>query len=107
MRDRGSRGQPLVPPRAAGFADTEFYSDFIHKAAVLVVRLAKSHPLPDGNKRTAWVAVRLFVEINGWRWTTTPRVDDSEHAVLAIASGKWDEAQMASWLRQYLTGPTT
>ena len=50
---------------AAGFGDTEFYPDFIDKAAVFLVRLAKNHPLPDGNKRAAWVAMRLFVEING------------------------------------------
>ena len=38
---------------AAAFGVTEFYPDFIDKAAVLVVRLAKNHPLPDGNKRSA------------------------------------------------------
>jgi death on curing protein len=47
---------------SAGFGETEFYPDFIDKAAVLVVHLAKNHPLPDGNKRTAWVALRLFIE---------------------------------------------
>ena len=50
---------------AAGFGDTEFYPDFVDKAAILVVRLAKNHPLPDGNKRAAWVTLRLFVEVNG------------------------------------------
>jgi prophage maintenance system killer protein len=25
--------------------------------------LAKNHPLPDGNKRAAWVSLRLFVEL--------------------------------------------
>lgn len=34
---------------AAGFGDDDFYPDFVDKAAVLVVRLAKNHPLPDGN----------------------------------------------------------
>lgn len=33
---------------SAGFGDTDFYPDFVDKAAVLVVRLAKNHPLPDG-----------------------------------------------------------
>jgi death-on-curing protein len=84
---------------AAGFGDTEFYPDFIDKAAVLIVRLAKNHPLPDGNKRAAWVALRVFIEINGWRWERTPSVDDAERAVLAIASGDWDESRTAAWLR--------
>lgn len=91
---------------AAGFGDTEFYSEFTDKAAVLAVRLAKNHPLPDGNKRAAWVALRLFVEINGWRWTKAPSVDDAERAMLAIAAGDWDEAHMAVWLRQHLAPPT-
>ncbi len=30
----------------AGFDDTDFYPDFVEKAAVLVVRLARNHPYP-------------------------------------------------------------
>ncbi len=83
---------------AAGFGETEFYPEFVDKAAVLIVRLAKNHPLPDGNKRAAWVALRLFVEINGWSWSERPSVDDAEQAVLAIAAGEWDEDRAAEWL---------
>jgi len=83
---------------AAGFGGTEFYPDFVDKAAVLIVRLAKNHPLPDGNKRAAWVAVRVFVEINGWSWSEPPSVDDTEQAVLAIAAGEWTEDRTAQWL---------
>lgn len=66
---------------AAGFGDTEFYPDFIDKAAVLIVRLAKNHPLPDGNKRTAWVALRVFVDLNGW--------DLASHVANAITGWPW------------------
>lgn len=72
---------------AAGFGDSEFYPEFIDKAAVLTARLAKNHPLRDGNKRAARVALRLFIEINGWRWDPMPSVDDAERSVLAIAAG--------------------
>jgi death on curing protein len=89
----------------AGFGDRDFYPSFIEKAAVLAVRLAKNHPLPDGNKRAAWVALRLFVDINDWSWTPHPTVDDAEQAVLAIASGEWSESEMAAWLDKYLTAP--
>ena len=92
---------------AAGFGEVEFYPDFIEKAAVLVTHLAKNHPLPDGNKRAAWVALRLFVEVNGWSWTPTPSVDDAEQAVLAIASGDWDQENMTTWLRRYSSPPNT
>jgi death-on-curing protein len=86
----------------AGFGETDFYSDFLDKAAVLIVRLARNHPLPDGNKRAAWVSLRLFVAINGWIWDPVPSVDDAEWAVLAIAGGEWDEATTAGWLRAHL-----
>lgn len=87
---------------AAGVGDTDFYPEFVDKAAVLVVRLARNHPLPDGNKRAAWVSLRLFVDINGWTWEPTPDIDEAESAVLAIAAGEWDEAAVAAWLQQYL-----
>lgn len=87
---------------AAGFGDDDFYPDFIDKGAVLLVRLARNHPLPDGNKRAAWVSLRLFVEINEWTWDPTPNTDDAEAAVLAVASGEWDEATTAQWLRSHL-----
>ena len=88
---------------AAGFGEVEFYPDFIEKAAVLVTHLAKNHPLPDGNKRAAWVALRLVIEINEWSWEPTPSIDDAEQAVLAIASGDWDQENMTTWLRRYLS----
>lgn len=87
---------------AAGFGDTDFYPDFVDKAAVLVVRLVKNHPLPDGNKRAAWVALRMFVEINGWSWKPAPTVDEAERAMVAVASSEWDEDEMARWLGKNL-----
>jgi death on curing protein len=87
---------------SAGFGETEFYPDFIDKAAVLTVHLAKNHPLPDGNKRTAWVALRLFIEINNWTWHTTPTIDDAEQAVLAIAAGTWGQDDTAGWRHSHL-----
>jgi prophage maintenance system killer protein len=32
---------------------------------VLLERLARNHPLPDGNKRTAFIVAGLFLEANG------------------------------------------
>jgi death-on-curing protein len=90
---------------AAGWGEEDLYPDFVDKAAVLVVRLAKNHPLPDGNKRAAWVALRAFLSLNGWSWSSYPAVDEAERAVLAIASGDWDEARVASWLRDRIEGP--
>ncbi len=57
-----------------------------------------NHPLPDGNKRAAWIALRVFIEINGWAWRDYPSPEEAEHAMVAIDSSDWDEQQVASWL---------
>jgi death-on-curing protein len=72
---------------------------------VLLVRLAKNHPLVDGNKRAARVTLRLFIEMNGWTWGRYPGVDEAEHAVLAVASSEWDEERTPVWLRPLLVAP--
>ena len=89
-----------------GRGDQEFYPDFVDKAAVLLVRLAKNHPLLDGNKRAAWVTLRLFVEMNGWTWVPYPGIDEAEQTVLAVASSAWDEEKTAEWIRGLLQPPT-
>jgi death-on-curing protein len=81
---------------SAGFGGQDLYPDFVDKAAVLLVRLAKNHPLLDGNKRAAWVTLRLFIDMNGWSWNPYPSVDDSEHAVLAVASGNGTKCERLS-----------
>jgi death-on-curing protein len=91
----------------AGFGDQDLYPKFVDKAAILLVRLAKNHPLPDGNKRAAWVSLRLFIEINGWRWTQYPSIDEAERAVLAVASGEWGYDEASAWLSSKLDGPST
>lgn len=85
---------------AASFADQEFYPDFVDKAAVLVVRLTKNHPLPDGNKRAAWASLRLFLAYNHWVLDPYPSVDEAETAMLAIAAGTWDEKATAERRRR-------
>ncbi len=50
----------------AGFGDDDFYPSVEQKAAVLVVRIARNHPLPDGNKRLAWQSLTIFLALNGY-----------------------------------------
>lgn len=88
---------------AAGFEDQDFYPDIVDKAAVLTCRLAWNHPLPDGNKRAAWAALVMFVDLNGGRWDPDPPdVDEAETAMLAVAAHEVDEAWFAAWLGERL-----
>ena len=85
----------------AGFGDEDFYPDLVDKAAVLTCRLAWNHPLPDGNKRAAWAALVLFLDLNDAIWDPDPPdVDDAETTMLAVAAHDVDEAAFAGWLRE-------
>jgi death-on-curing protein len=85
----------------AGFGDEDFYPDLVDKMAVLACRLAWNHPLPDGNKRAAWAALVMFIELNDGHWDPDPPdVDAAEEAMLAVAAHAVDESWMSDWLRE-------
>ena len=84
---------------AAGFGDEDFYPEMLDKAAVLVCRLAWNHPLPDGNKRAAWISMVMFLELNRWVFEPDPpAVDEAEAFMLAVAAHDADETAARAWL---------
>jgi len=90
----------------AGFGDEDFYPDVHDKAAVLTCRLAWNHPLPDGNKRTAWACLLLFVDLNDGSWSPDPpKVDEAEAAMLSVAAHDVTEPWLAAWLRERINFP--
>lgn len=88
----------------AEFGDVEFYSEFVEKAAILVVRIARNHPLPDGNKRLAWQSLTMFCALNGHELKVP--LDEAVSTMLAIASGELDEAGVSDWLTDHIDSNT-
>jgi death-on-curing protein len=67
---------------------------------VLCARIGLNHPLPDGNKRTAFLALVEFVERNGRRWGESDRDPEESVAMIeGVAAGSLSEAQPAVWVR--------
>jgi death on curing protein len=89
---------------AAGFGDTDFYPDLTMKAAVLGWHLAKNHALPDGNKRTAFTTMIVFLRRNRATWHT-PEPDDAVEVMLAVAAGNIDVDELAVWVTAHTTLP--
>ncbi len=83
---------------AAAFAGVELYPDVIDKAAVLCVRLARNHPLPDGNKRVAYLGLLEFLARNGIEWVP-PSADETVAIIERVAAGDVSERELADWLR--------
>lgn len=84
---------------SAGFGDQDAYPTLIEKAAVLVEHLARNHPLPDGNKRAAFLSVWLFMEVNG-RPFAGEDPDTDVPMVERIAAGEATPNEIASWLEE-------
>lgn len=68
-------------------------------AAAYAVGIAKNHAFVDGNKRTAFQIMYLFLGLNGLRLTV------EEETVVAImldvATDRTDEAALAQWIREH------
>lgn len=71
--------------------------DFADLAASYGYGLAQNHPFVDGNKRTAFLAVGLFLYMNGYRLTVSQT--EATATVLALAAGELEEAAFAAWIR--------
>lgn len=65
-------------------------------AAAYTGGIVQNHPFIDGNKRTGFLAGAAFLELNGFQFLA----DESEatHIILALASGRLTEQQLAEWL---------
>lgn len=73
-------------------------SDAAGLAAAYGYGIARNHPFIDGNKRTAFVAVELFLALNGYRLGA----DDTDCVLtmLAVAAGDIEEEAFAEWVRR-------
>ena len=81
----------------AAFGGQEAYSGLLEQAAVLMERLARNHPLPDGNKRVALALTILFLERNGETWGA-PEHDRDVGMVERIAAGHADPDEIRLWI---------
>lgn len=64
-------------------------------AAAYAFGLAKNHPFVDGNKRTAFVASVVFLEMNGSSFQASE--EDVVVTFLALAAGEMTQARLARW----------
>jgi prophage maintenance system killer protein len=94
-------GDSALNAPAAAFGGIEFYPDFATKAGVLGYRLARNHALPDGNKRTALLAMIEFAERNGRSWKDLDD-DDTVATMIAVAAGEMTEDDFIRWVRAQL-----
>lgn len=97
VRDPNLLGSALArPQQLANYAE----ADAADLAASYGVGIARNHPFIDGNKRTAFVALELFLALNGFALAATDA--DCVFTMLDVATGTLAEADFAAWIRQHL-----
>jgi death-on-curing protein len=99
LRDEGLLESALDRPKNAFHYEPD--RDLAALAASYAFGLAKNHPFIDGNKRIAFLACGLFLELNGKVLTAAPL--DAYAAVVALASGTLTEDAFAAWVRDHMT----
>ena len=95
VRDIGLLQSSLARPQSSLFG-ADAYPTLDLKAAALMHSIATSHPLIDGNKRSAWALMITFVLLNGFE--VVAETNDAFEFVLSVATGSLELDEMASWI---------
>ena len=97
LRDGGLLQSALA--RARNLYSYEGVTEVQQLAAAYGFGIARNHPFLDGNKRTAFLAIGLFLLKNGY----VLDVEEAEatRAMFALASGDLDEAELIEWIRRH------
>ena len=98
VRDENALESALARPRQRFAYEPD--SDLATLAAAYGYGLASNHAYNDGNKRIAFLAMYVFLGINGWE------IDAPEpevvRVILALADGQLNEAQLRQWLLEHM-----
>lgn len=96
VRDLGLLESALARPQ--NIAAYEPDADIARLAAGYAFGIAKNHPFVDGNKRTALVACRTFLVLNGYQLNASGT--DKYITFLSLAEGTISEEALTEWLRK-------
>lgn len=92
IRDEAGLESALMRPQ------TGYYVDLIAEAAALWESLSQNHPFIDGNKRTAFSSVDIFLGLNGLEITAS--VEESIDFILGLYdTGEFRFDKLEPWLR--------
>jgi death on curing protein len=95
VRDVGLLESAAARPRTSLFGE-DAYPSLMLKAAALLHSLCRNHALVDGNKRLAWLASLVFLDINGVGVVMSQ--DEAFNLVMEVAEGTLDVPDIAQRL---------
>ena len=91
----------------AGYGDFEAYPTLADKAAIYASRIARNHPLPDGNKRTSYDVMLEFIERNGCTFEHPPEgLTATAEMMERLAAQTVSEEEFRVWVAERVRGPS-
>lgn len=81
---------------AQGFGDQDVFPTVPEKAAAYGYYLTANHPFLDGNKRTAALALEVFLDLNGFDFNQTD--DEIANMFVDLAAGVIDVGEFFGWV---------
>ena len=100
VRDEGAIESALA--RARNQWEYAEERDIAALAAAYGFGLTRSHGYSDGNKRVGFMAMAVFLDLNG-RELDAPEPEVVQ-VMVGVASGEISEPELATWLRGHLRG---
>ena len=82
----------------ASFGGFEAYPALVEQAAVLLQHLVRNHPLPDANKRAAFLLTARFLDANGLEWKAQD-VETDASMIERVAGGQATHEEVVAWIR--------
>ncbi len=98
LRDEGLLASAMAPPQHRHVYESP---DAATLAASYAFAIARNHPFVDGNKRTAFIAMELFLDLNGFELNASD--EDSVLVMLSLTAGQLEEDALAKWIRDRLS----
>jgi death-on-curing protein len=74
-------------------------ADLSRLAAAYAFGLIRDHPFNDGNKRVGFLAIGLFLALNGYGFEVSQI--EAVEAINRLAAGNLAEADLAKWIREH------
>jgi death on curing protein len=97
IRDEGLLDSALARPK--NLYAYENITDIPKLAASYAYGIARNHPFVDGNKRAAFLAIGLFLSLNGLSLEVEPV--EAVNTMLQLAAGNLDENELTVWITKY------
>ena len=94
IRDAGLLASALARPQNQAAYGRPTVFDL---AAAYAFGIIQNHPFGDGNKRTAFLAAYVFLDLNGQQLMSSEA--EAVAAILALTTGEMNESGFSDWLK--------